>query len=210
MPPVITDEHLAALSTDERERLARRLAALTLAAAPANPTTPPTGPSAPTPATAPVPAPVPAPATTPDTTPAPAPAAGPPEAPTTTPAPSVRRWLAVLTLAACLAMVPWTVRLAATLPERYVTQHWSVTWVGFDTLLLISFGFTAWATLRRSRSVWAATAVTATLLGCDAWFDVTTASTGADLVVSAITAAGGELPLAAALIYLARRPARGR
>jgi hypothetical protein len=162
MTPVITDEHLAALSTAERERLARRLAAL-----------------AATPVAA-------------------------------VPGPARRRWLAALTLAACLALVPWTVRLAATLPTRYVTQHWSLTWVGFDTLLLLSFAFTGWATLRRSRSVWAATAVTATLLLCDAWFDVTTASTTADLTISAVTAAGGELPLAAALIYLARRPIRRR
>jgi hypothetical protein len=102
-------------------------------------------------------------------------------------------------------MIPWTLVLATTLPDRYVADHWSTTWVGFDTLLFISFATTAWAAWRHSRAVWAATVVTATLLGCDAWFDITTASTTADLITSAITAAGGLL-LAAMLIYLICRP----
>jgi hypothetical protein len=115
---------------------------------------------------------------------------------------------AVLALAAALAMIPWTSLLAVTLPDRYVTHHWSVTWVGFDSALLVSFGVIAWAAWRRRAALLPATVVTATLLGCDAWFDVTTASTTSDLVASAVTAAVGELPLAAALIWLAaRRPA---
>jgi hypothetical protein len=155
----ITDEHLMALSGDERAQLAQRLAALAAASA----ATPGSGPL------------------------------------------RRRRWPAILALAACLAMIPWTLVLAATLPDRYVAAHWSTTWVGFDTLLLISFATTAWAAWRRSRAVWAATVVTATLLGCDAWFDITTASTTSDVISSAITAAGG-LPLAAILIYLICRP----
>jgi hypothetical protein len=111
----------------------------------------------------------------------------------------------VLALTASAAMIPWTARLATTLPERYVTQHWSITWVGFDSVLVLSFAVTAWATLRGSRAVWAATAVTATLLLCDAWFDITTASTAADRTASAIAGAA-EVPLAALLLYLARHP----
>jgi hypothetical protein len=107
-------------------------------------------------------------------------------------------------------MIPWTLGLAARLPDRYVTNHWSATWVGFDILLLVSFATTSWTAWRRSPAAAAATAVTVTLLGCDAWFDMTTASTTADLMASAITAIAGELPLAAVLIYLTRRALRTR
>src|SRR5262249_32356817 len=89
-------------------------------------------------------------------------------------------------------------------------NHWSATWVGFDILLLVSFATTSWTAWRRSPAATAATAVTVTLLGCDAWFDMTTASTTSDLMASAITAAAGELPLAAVLIYLTRRALRPR
>jgi hypothetical protein len=121
-----------------------------------------------------------------------------------------RRWPAVLALGACVAMIPWTAMLATTLPDRYVTSHWSTTWVGFDSLLALSFAVTAWAIWRQHEFRRAATVVTATLLACDAWFDVTTASTASDIIGSAITAAAGELPLAALLLYLAGRRRRGR
>jgi hypothetical protein len=121
------------------------------------------------------------------------------------PAPRRRRWPAVVAFGAFVAMIPWTVMLAGSLPDRYVTLHWSTTWVGFDSLLMASFAVTGLLTWRHHRARWAATLVTATLLACDAWFDVSTASTVPDLVGSAITAALGELPLAALLIYLAVR-----
>ncbi|HKT05261.1 MAG TPA: hypothetical protein VJT31_37570, partial [Rugosimonospora sp.] len=98
-----------------------------------------------------------------------------------------------------------------TLPDRYVTHHWSTTWVGFDILLLISFAATGTAALagrRRGHALWAATLVTATLLGCDAWFDVTTAGAGASLTDSVVTAAAGNLPLAAVLLLLGYRSLR--
>jgi hypothetical protein len=118
---------------------------------------------------------------------------------------SRRRLLAVLAFGACLAMIPWTVALANDLPDRYVTLHWSTTWVGFDSLLMLSFAVTGLATWRHHRARWAAALVTATLLACDAWFDVSTASTVPDMIGSAVTAAAGELPLAALLVFLAYR-----
>ncbi len=161
----LSDDDLAALSAEERNELARRLAALS---APASRT------------------------------------ASRRRSP-------LRRWApVVLGIGACLAMIPWIMRLAATLPDRYVTYHWSTTWVGFDSLLLVSFAVTAWATRRRGSAYQMATLVTATLLGCDAWFDVTTAASGADLTASLITAIAGELPLAAILIYLGFRSDAGR
>lgn len=118
---------------------------------------------------------------------------------------SRRLWLAILAFGGCVAMIPWTVVLANSLPDRYVTLHWSTTWVGFDSLLMLSFAVTGLATWRHHRTRWAAALVTATLLACDAWFDVSTASTVPDVIGSAVTAAAGELPLAALLIFLAHR-----
>jgi hypothetical protein len=155
---VITDEHLLALSGEQRAALARRLAALSRGA-PARPRR--------------------------------------------------RLWTAVLALGACAAMVPWTVMLAYTLPERYTAHHWSITWVGFDLLLGASFAVTAGAALLgRRRAIWAATLVTATLLTCDAWFDITTASSPSSLMSSILTGAAGNLPLAGLMIYLGYRSLR--
>jgi hypothetical protein len=118
-----------------------------------------------------------------------------------------QRWAVTLPMAASLAMVPWILVLAATLPTHYVTNHWNVTWVGFDLLELVSFAVTAWTAWRRSPAARAATVVSVTLLACDAWFTMTTISTTADLITTAVTAAGG-LPYAVALVYL-RPPRRG-
>jgi hypothetical protein len=155
----ITDEHLLALTSEQRAQLARRLAALSHGAAVR---------------------------------------------------PGRRRLTAILALGACVALVPWTIMLAFTLPERYVAHHWSTTWVGFDVLLVASFAVTGVTALlrRRGQAVWAGTLVTATLLTCDAWFDVTTASTTSSLVSSAVTAAAGNLPLAALMVFLGYRSLR--
>lgn len=127
---------------------------------------------------------------------------------TAVPPPGQRRqvWAVVLPMAASLAMVPWIFMLATTLPDRYVTNHWNVTWVGFDILESVSFAVTAWTAWRRHPAATAATLVSVTLLACDAWFTMTTISTRADVITSAITAAGG-LPYAIALVCL-RRPRR--
>jgi hypothetical protein len=155
----ITDEHLRALSSEQRAHLARRLAALSQG---------------------------------------------------TGRTPARRRLTAVLALGACVAMVPWTVMLAFTLPDRYVAHHWSTTWVGFDILLVAAFAATGVTALRRRRgqALWAATLVTATLLTCDAWFDITTASTTSSLVSSLVTATAGNLPLAGLMVYLGYRSLR--
>src|SRR5262249_19416622 len=113
------------------------------------------------------------------------------------------RWAVTLPMAASLAMVPWIFVLAATLPDRYVTNHWNVTWVGFDIREVVSFAIRAWAAGRRSPAAPVATVVSVTLLACDAWFTVTTISTTADLITTAFTAAGG-IPYAVALLRLRR------
>ena len=117
-----------------------------------------------------------------------------------------QRWAVALPMAASLAMIPWILVLAASLPDRYVTNHWNVTWVGFDILELVSFAVTSWTAWRRLPAARAATAVSITLLVCDAWFNTTTIVTTADLITSVVTTGAG-LPYAVALLYL-RQPRR--
>jgi hypothetical protein len=131
---------------------------------------------------------------------------GEPAAPAALPGRGRRRWAVVLPMAASVAMVPWILMLAATLPDQYLANHWNMTWVGFDVLELVSFAVTAWTAWRRSPAAAAATAVSVTLLACDAWFDMTTISTTADVIAAVFTVAGG-LPYAIALLYL-RQPRR--
>ncbi len=102
----------------------------------------------------------------------------------------------LITAGACVALVPWTVLLALTLPRQYTASHWTLTWVGFDLVLAGSLAATAWLAYRRRQAVAVAALVTGTLLVCDAWFDLTTASHGGDFLLSAASAVLAELPLA--------------
>ena len=45
-------------------------------------------------------------------------------------------------------------------------------WVGFDLALLVAFAATGWAAWRRRQVLIICLVVLATLLCCDAWFDV--------------------------------------
>ena len=108
------------------------------------------------------------------------------------------RFIMVVT-SACVLLIPWTVFLAVTLPRRYVAGHWSLTWVGFDVGLGVCLAATAILAWHARQALIPACFITATLLVCDAWFDITTASTLGDTVFSILSAAFVELPLACLL-----------
>jgi len=92
-----------------------------------------------------------------------------------------------------------------------VANHWDVAWVGFDVMLLSSLLTTGWAVARRRPWARAALMVSAAMLTCDAWFDVTTASCATATLVSIGLAAGVELPAAAGLAWVATHlPVRRR
>ena len=114
-----------------------------------------------------------------------------------------RRWPAAILAAAALVLIPWTIALGQMLPSRHVANHWDAAWVGFDVLLAISLLATAYASLRRRDLARGLAAVSGTMLLCDAWFDVLTASTGTDLEVAILLAVFGELPLATVCFLLA-------
>jgi hypothetical protein len=102
-------------------------------------------------------------------------------------------------------LVPWTILLGFTLPSHYVVAHWTAAWIGLDVAEILLFGATSYLALRRRPAASPLACMTATLLCCDAFFDITTASTGADLAASVIAAVCIELPLAALLFTIGLR-----
>jgi hypothetical protein len=95
-------------------------------------------------------------------------------------------------------MIPWIVYLGFTLPQNYTVRDWPLTWLGFDSLLVVFMIATAVLTwLHRQVLVFPAF-TTGVLLICDAWFDLTTANPD-ELPASLVTAVLGTL-LAVVLI----------
>ncbi len=116
-----------------------------------------------------------------------------------------RHRFVVLLTASCAVLVPWIIFLAVTLPHRYVASHWTLTWVGFDLALLVWLASTAVLAWLGRQVMVVACFITATLLVCDAWFDITTSSTWRDAAFNIIDAAVVELPLAALLVWVGFR-----
>jgi hypothetical protein len=91
------------------------------------------------------------------------------------------------------------VYLSFALPDDYLVHDWTATWVGFDLLLLALMAATVVFGMLRRQVMLLTAFATGILLVCDAWFDLMTAGSG-DFWVSVLTAALGDLPLAAVLI----------
>ncbi|MFJ9346464.1 hypothetical protein [Streptomyces sp. NPDC101237] len=113
---------------------------------------------------------------------------------------------AVLQFALCVfVLVPWTVYLAFSLPHRFEARYWPMVWVGFDIMLLVSLAAAGVAVLLRRQALIPLSFVAATLLVCDAWFDVSLNLGGPDVWESVASAVLVELPLAGVLVLRARR-----
>jgi ascorbate-specific PTS system EIIC-type component UlaA len=113
-------------------------------------------------------------------------------------------WVAPVFALAAVLLLPWIVLLVVALPSSHRAAHWDVAWAGFDVmlaLLLLTVAITAW---RRSPWLEGAATAAATLLFVDAWFDVLTSSTRAELVVALVEAVAVELPLAVVCLLIAR------
>ncbi|MEU8931623.1 hypothetical protein AB0D30_17230 [Streptomyces sp. NPDC048409] len=113
---------------------------------------------------------------------------------------------AVVQFALCVfVLVPWTVYLAFSLPHRFEARYWPMVWVGFDIMLLVSLAAAGVAVLLRRQALIPLSFVAATLLVCDAWFDVSLNVGGDDVWESVASAVLVELPLACLLVLRARR-----
>ncbi|MGO4752206.1 hypothetical protein AB4212_26960 [Streptomyces sp. 2MCAF27] len=104
-----------------------------------------------------------------------------------------------------VALVPWTAYLAVSLPDHFEARHWPMVWVGFDVMLLASLAAAGVAVWLRRQALVPLSFVAATLLVCDAWFDISLSWGKDDVWWSLASAALFELPLAALLIARARR-----
>jgi len=119
-----------------------------------------------------------------------------------------RTLLLALVIVCCVALAAWIGVLAATLPRYYRAGDWRGAWVGFDIALLLAFAATGWAAWRRRQILIICLVVLATLLCCDAWFDVVLDARTRGFELSLLSAILIELPLAAVAIQGARRLVR--
>ncbi len=117
----------------------------------------------------------------------------------------LHRWLSSALITGVLAMIPWTAYLAISLPIHFRAHNWNVAWVGFDSALMIVLALTAWAAWFRRQLLAATSVVAATMLLCDAWFDVNTSLGTRGEWVTILTALLANVPMALFFIWLARR-----
>jgi hypothetical protein len=115
-----------------------------------------------------------------------------------------RIWL-TFTIGGCLFLAAWIGVLAVTLPRHFTAGAWRGAWVGFDLALLAAFATTAWATWRRRQILIVCLIVTAALLCCDAWFDLTLNWRTHAFVWSLLSAVLVEIPVAVVMILGARQ-----
>jgi hypothetical protein len=116
-----------------------------------------------------------------------------------------RKYLLIFIIGACVVLAAWIGVLAVTLPRYYRAGGWRGAWVGFDIAELVAFAVTGWAAWRRRQVLVICLVVVATLLCCDAWFDVLLDARTRGFWVSLGSALLIELPLATVAILGARR-----
>ena len=129
-----------------------------------------------------------------------------PPAPMHDPRAQRRRRIALsFSVMCCVVLAAWIGVLAVTLPAAYRAGGWRGAWVGFDVALLAAFTSVAWAAWRGKQLLIVCLVVTATLLCCDAWFDLTLDWGTKEFPLSLLLALCAELPVAALMIFGARR-----
>jgi hypothetical protein len=116
-----------------------------------------------------------------------------------------RKLLLAAIIVCCVVLAVWIGVLAVTLPRYYRAGGWRGAWVGFDVAELCAFLATGWAAWKRRQILIVCLVVLATLLCCDAWFDVVLDARTKGFLFSLLSAVLIELPLAAVAIFLARR-----
>jgi hypothetical protein len=116
-----------------------------------------------------------------------------------------RRLGVLFSIVSCTVLIGWIIVLLLTLRREYTATHWRLAWVGFDIVLLAAFSATGWAFWRGRQIVIACLLVTASLLCCDAWFDVILDLGTSGIWMSIASAVVVELPIAFLMFSAARR-----
>ena len=119
--------------------------------------------------------------------------------------PRLHRWLAPLFFIAGIGLLPWTAYLILTLPGRHLqTGFYDLAWGGFDVGLACLLVATGIGLVRRRLWVQGTATAAATMLVCDAWFDVLSSRPGSERLVAIALALAAELPSAAVCLLIAR------
>jgi hypothetical protein len=113
--------------------------------------------------------------------------------------------LLVLVIGGCILLAAWIGYLAVSLPAFYRAGSWRGAWVGFDVAELAVFAITGWAAWRRRQILIICLIVLATVLLCDAWFDVVLDSRTTGFLSSLLSALLVEVPIAVIAVLIARR-----
>jgi hypothetical protein len=116
-----------------------------------------------------------------------------------------RKILLAAIIVCCVVLAIWIGVIAVTLPRYYRAGGWRGAWVGFDIAELGAFVATGLAAWKRRQVLIICLVVLATLLCCDAWFDVVLNARTKGFLFSLLSAVLIELPLAAVAILMARR-----
>jgi hypothetical protein len=116
-----------------------------------------------------------------------------------------RRIALTVVIACCLFLAVWIVVLALTLPTRYKAGGWKGAWVGLDIVELLALASVAWTAWRGKQLLIVCMIVTATLMCCDAWFDLTLDWGTRAFSFSLMSAIFAELPVAVMMILGTRR-----
>jgi hypothetical protein len=116
-----------------------------------------------------------------------------------------RRLVTAAAITCAVTLAAWIGWLAVSLPRHFRADGWQAAWIGFDGVLLLAFLATAWAAWRQRQVLIGCLIVLATLLCCDAWFDITLDWNSKGFLTSVLLAGLAELPLAAAAMIGARR-----
>lgn len=110
--------------------------------------------------------------------------------------PAQRLLVIVVTCAGAALLLPWIGYLSMSLPPSHSARAWNVVWVGFDIALAAWLAATGWWVVQRRQVALLGLAVTATLLACDAWFDVCLAWNSSEQASALVSAALVEFPAA--------------
>jgi len=118
----------------------------------------------------------------------------------------------IVVVAALLAC--WAIYLGSSLPPDPLAQHWSLTadigldnysltWVGLDCIEVLGLAACGLLFHRASPSARTVALLTIPVFCLDAWFDIMTSVSKADLITALVMAALGELPAALILSWVA-------
>jgi hypothetical protein len=110
--------------------------------------------------------------------------------------PALPRWVSYLYGVLAVITIPWVIYLGISLPDRTLSTHWDVAWVGVDITIAGLLLLNAYFAYKESKWLIMTGTATSTLLVFDAWFDILTAGHSTEMSRAILFAIFIELPLA--------------